>query len=258
MKPEILICNDDGITSPFLETFTKAFCEVANVTVVVPHTEQSWIGRAYSRHRELTLTDMGKIDSAKIFTVDGTPSDCVNIAVNHLFGDSELSAVVSGLNIGQNIALPLLWSSGTFSAAAEGAAAGIQSYAFSQQLLKEHYEICRLRHEKNPEDLQRCVLAASRHAAEFVMGTLYQSSHKAGDVYNVNYPVNFSAETPFVRCKPAKLKIAGLYKRGEDGKFHFQYAVGDPQEDTSQTDIEALQQGKGSYSVINIWTARDM
>ncbi len=258
MKPEILICNDDGVTSPFLETFAKAFCEVADVTVVVPQTEQSWIGRAYSRHKALTLSERNSIGAARVFTVDGTPSDCVNIAINHLFPDGNLSAVVSGLNIGQNIALPLLWSSGTFSAAAEGAAAGYQAYAFSQQLLKEHYELCRLRHEKNPPDLQACVSAASAHAAEFVMGTLFQSSHKAGDVYNVNYPTNFSAETPFVRCKPAKLKIAGLYRKSDDGKFTFQYAVGDALEDTDQTDIEALRDGKGSYSVVNIWTARDM
>lgn len=58
MKPRLLLSNDDGITSPFLPIFSKALSQVADVEIVVPASEQSWIGRAYSRHSELAVKEI--------------------------------------------------------------------------------------------------------------------------------------------------------------------------------------------------------
>ena len=72
---KILISNDDGILSPFLNRFIEAFEEVSDeILVVVPASEQSWIGRAYSRHKTLTLAERkSDFKKTKIYTVDGTP-----------------------------------------------------------------------------------------------------------------------------------------------------------------------------------------
>lgn len=116
----LLLSNDDGLDSPFLPAFARALAKVADLKIVVPSGERSWIGRAYSRHSELEAQprDFFGLDCQ---TVSGTPADCVNIALGHLCAEPP-DAVISGLNIGQNVAMPLLWSSGTFAAAVEGAA----------------------------------------------------------------------------------------------------------------------------------------
>ena len=64
------------------------------------------------------------------------------------------SVVGENCNIGQNVALPLLWSSGTFAAAVEAAGWGIPAFACSMRLLKKFYEICRLRREPPPDELR--------------------------------------------------------------------------------------------------------
>lgn len=57
MKPRLLLSNDDGLDSPFLPSFAKALSRVADVKIVVPAKEQSWIGRAYSRHSTLETVE---------------------------------------------------------------------------------------------------------------------------------------------------------------------------------------------------------
>lgn len=129
----LLLSNDDGIGSPFLPAFAAALSEVAEVEIVSAR-EQSWIGRAYNRHAAVAVGE-AEAGGFKCRTVAGTPSDCVNIALSHLLSEPP-DAVVSGLNIGQNVALPLLWSSGTFAAAVEAAGWGIPAFACSMRLLK--------------------------------------------------------------------------------------------------------------------------
>lgn len=251
MKPRLLLSNDDGITSPFLPIFSKALSQVADVEIVVPASEQSWIGRAYSRHSELAVK---KIDNFGVpcRTVSGTPSDCVNIALAHLC-KTPPDAVVSGLNIGQNTAYPLLWSSGTFAAAAEGAGWGFPAFAFSMRLEKRFYEQCRLRHVIDSCELQKNVEEASEHAAEFVIEMLAKRDNLDGKVVNVNYPVRYSRSAAFEKSIPANAKMASLYVKNERGGYDFAYAIGETSSPTGDvTDIECLDKGKATYSLIPI------
>ena len=148
----LLLSNDDGADSPFLPIFAEELSRIGEVEIVVPAREQSWIGRAYNRHCDIVVEER-EFCGFKCRTVSGTPSDCVNIALGHLYADNPPDAVVSGLNIGQNVALPLLWSSGTFAAAVEGAGWGLPSFACSMRLLHKYYEICRIRHEGVPQEV---------------------------------------------------------------------------------------------------------
>ncbi len=252
MRPKILICNDDGVESPFLTIFVGEFCKVADVTVVVPANEQSWIGRAYSRHRVLELKEHAPISCAKCFTIDGTPADCVNIALSG-FLEFTPDAVVSGLNIGQNIALPLLWSSGTFAGAVEGAGRGIAAFALSQQIKKEYYDLCRLRHQPPPDELAVRVADSSKDAAAFELSMLEKKLLKFGDVCNVNYPSEFKAGDGMLKCLPARVGIQPLYERNAEGKYAFKYACGEPMHCEGVTDVGCLKDNRSSYSVINIY-----
>lgn len=250
----ILLSNDDGIDSPFLSRFLEAFSESgAEVLAVVPACEQSWIGRAYSRHKKLALKSRGKIGGAECFTVDGTPSDCVNIALGHLFEEGNFpDAVVSGLNIGQNLGMPLLWSSGTFSAAAEGAAWGLPSFAFSQQLAGEYYEICRLKHSPAPEALDKILKSSAKKSAELVCDFLRAGALKNGVVCNVNFPLDYSEACPLKRTVPAMIKMRSLYRRESEDCFAFKYAIGEPENADKLTDMECLKNSCASYSLIKI------
>ncbi len=250
---QVLISNDDALDSPFLKPFLRAFSKISKSLIcVVPATEQSWIGRAYSRHKNLTLTQHEGFDNVQIFTIDGTPADCVNIALSHIV-KGEIDAVVSGMNIGQNLALPLLWSSGTFAAAAEGAAFGKPAFACSMQLAKEHYEICRLKHLPPPKAVEKCLACACEHSANFVLKNLEDAKKNLHSVYNLNYPSDYSSASPFKICEPAKVEIKPLYEKAADGSFHFKYAIGDDLSDANMlTDMKCIKNSWGSCSVVKI------
>lgn len=249
----LLLSNDDGIYSPFLPIFAKALSARAEVEIVVPACEQSWIGRAYNRHADI---EVRKVDfhGFTCHTVSGTPSDCVNIALSHLYADNPPDAVVSGLNIGQNVALPLLWSSGTFAAAVEAAGWGFPSFACSMRLLKKFYEQCRIRHESAPAELLEYLTDASEHAAEYIAETLSGGKAEAGVIKNINYPADFRKGTPFKKCVPAQAKLASLYVKNVDGTYTFSYAMGDtrPSGNGLPTDVECLAAGWACVSEVPI------
>ena len=121
----ILVTNDDGVRSPGLAALTSALEPLGEVTVVAPLRETSAIGHALTLHRPLRLERLGD----RRFALDGTPSDCVNIAVvSVLKGLPQL--VMSGINLGLNLGDDLTYS-GTVSAALEGALLGVPSIAVS-------------------------------------------------------------------------------------------------------------------------------
>ena len=250
---QILISNDDGIDSPFLGRFLDAFSEIAeSVVCVVPATEQSWIGRAYSRHKTLMLQERGQRGNIRICTVDGTPADCVNIALEHVLQEAP-DAVVSGMNIGHNLALPLLWSSGTFAAAAEGAAMGVPAFACSLQLANSHYELCRLKHCAPPAAVDAALTAACSHSAYFVLQTLSEKKSEAFTVHNLNYPADYSAKSEFKMCEPARVNVKPLYAKNADGGFDFKYSIGDNfSSEGVLTDVECVKNSWGSCSVIKL------
>ena len=251
MKLRLLLANDDGLDSPFLPPFAAALSRVADVLIAVPDREQSWVGRDYNRRGKVAATRRDFF-GFECYTISGTPSDCVNIALGHLCGGRP-DAVVSGLNIGQNIALPLLWSSGTFSAAVEGAGWGIPSYAFSMRLDNQYYEYCRLRAGPTPAPLLKNIEAASEHAAEFLEKNLAEKECGRGEVVNVNYPIGYTRECLFKKCAPALASLRAIYNKGEGGAFEFSYKLGECRSPNGEiTDLECLDAGFACRSKIAI------
>lgn len=124
----ILVSNDDGITAPGLAILEKIARQLSDdVWVVAPSEERSGAGHS------LTLTHPIRIRKLeeKRFSVSGTPTDCVMMALNQIMGDKPPTLILSGINRGGNLAEDITYS-GTVSVAMEGTLAGIPSIAFSQ------------------------------------------------------------------------------------------------------------------------------
>ena len=124
--PRILVTNDDGIYSQGLRELATALERLGEVLIVAPDREQSAASHALTLNRPLRLMQLQKRE----WIVDGTPTDCVNLAVLHLFKDHRPDIVVSGINFGPNLGDDVTYS-GTISAAFEGALLNIPSIAFS-------------------------------------------------------------------------------------------------------------------------------
>jgi 5'-nucleotidase len=123
--PRILVTNDDGVRSEGIHVLADGLRRLGEVTVVAPNVEASAIGHALTLRRPLRMEQI----SEGIFEVDGTPTDCVNIALTQLF-DGRIDFIVSGINKGYNIGDDVTYS-GTVAGAMEGALLGIPSVAVS-------------------------------------------------------------------------------------------------------------------------------
>jgi len=130
----ILVTNDDGYRSEGIHALVKALGQVGDVTTVAPVQEASAIGHALTLRRPLRLEAIGD----RVFAVDGTPTDCVNIAVAQVFkGLPDL--VVSGINKGWNLGDDVTYS-GTVAGALEGALLGIPAISVSLRQTREAYD----------------------------------------------------------------------------------------------------------------------
>ena len=124
--PRILVTNDDGVRSDGIHVLASALRPLGDVLVVAPHMEASAIGHALTLRRPLRLERIAD----DVFEVDGTPTDCVNIAVTKLLNGGLPDLVVSGINKGYNLGDDVTYS-GTVAGAMEGALLGIPSVAVS-------------------------------------------------------------------------------------------------------------------------------
>lgn len=123
----ILVTNDDGIHSPGLTALAEALAALGEVWVVAPDRERTAVAHAVTLHKPLRLHRL----APRLFSVNGTPVDCVNLAVLKVMPKPP-DVVVSGINKGVNLGDDVLYS-GTVSGAMEGTILGIPSIAVSQE-----------------------------------------------------------------------------------------------------------------------------
>src|SRR6266851_3533244 len=175
--PRILVTNDDGIYSEGLRKLADALRAVGDVVIVAPDREQSAASHALTLNRPLRLIQLEENE----WVVDGTPTDCVNLAVLKLMRDDRPDIVVSGINFGPNLGDDVTYS-GTISAAFEGALLNVPSIALST-LVGEHFSFA------------RCAEFASALAQRVLKG-----DRDPGIILNVNFPVG-----PFAGVKVTRL-----------------------------------------------------
>jgi 5'-nucleotidase len=137
-KMEILLTNDDSHDSPLFHFAIEKMREFGNLTVVVPTEEQSWKGKSITRYGDLVPGEIS-VPGGSAHTLNGTPADCVNYGIYHLFKNKP-DLVVSGINMGRNTGVSFAFSSGTIGACLEGNIAGIPGIALSQVLAPEVFQ----------------------------------------------------------------------------------------------------------------------
>lgn len=164
----ILISNDDGINAPGLKIIEKIARQFSDdVWVVAPEDEQSGAGHSLTLTRPLRIRKLEE----KRWAVNGTPTDCVMMAVNQIMKDNLPTLILSGVNRGGNLAEDVTYS-GTVSVAMEGTLAGIPSVAMSQCIRPE----------------QRTKWETAERFAPDVLKSLLATGWEKDVLINVNFP----------------------------------------------------------------------
>jgi 5'-nucleotidase len=180
-KARILVTNDDGINAPGLTVLLKAASSLSDdVWVVAPEIEQSGAGHSLTLRRPLQVRKI----SERRFAIDGTPTDCVLLAVNRLIDGKKPDLVLSGVNRGANLGEDVTYS-GTIAAAMEATLLEIPAIAFSQLRVGQNVPWS----------------VAETHAAG-VIKRLMKFDWPKGVLMNVNFPTVPAAEVTGV--EPAR------------------------------------------------------
>lgn len=170
----ILLTNDDGVDAPGLAALRRAVEPLGSVVVVAPRVEQSGCGHRVTTNRPISIERR----TSDVFAIDGTPADCVRVALAHL--DLAVDWVFAGVNAGGNLGVDV-YHSGTVAAVREAALLGVRGCAFS------HYK-------KRGREID---WEAAADRAGDVARQIVQEREVA--YWNVNLPHVPSGETPEVR-----------------------------------------------------------
>ena len=160
----ILVSNDDGYFAPGIKALAKAMSAIGDVTVIAPEQNQSGASHSLTLNRPLSVQENGD----GFLFVNGTPTDCVHIALTGLL-DQRPDVVVSGINNGLNMGDDTIYS-GTVAAAMEGFLFGVPSFAFSLV-------------DKDWTHLEPAALVA-----QCIVSRVMASKHDAPFLLNVNIP----------------------------------------------------------------------
>lgn len=125
----ILLTNDDGIASPGIAAMRRALKPLGEITTIAPAQNNSAVARSITINQSLTVERMTFTDGDAGWAVDGTPCDCVRIALTGQLAPRP-DAVVAGINLGANMGDDVTYS-GTVGAALEGAMHGLPAIAVS-------------------------------------------------------------------------------------------------------------------------------
>lgn len=128
-RPLILVTNDDGINAPGIRFLAKAVSELGDVVIVAPDKPMSGMGHAITIAIPLTCRRVSQNGSFEEYSVNGTPVDCVKLALNKILG-RQPDLLVSGINHGSNSSVNIIYS-GTMAATLEGCMNGVPSIGFS-------------------------------------------------------------------------------------------------------------------------------
>ena len=207
--PTFLIVNDDGVDSPMLRPMVQALGSLGEVCLAVPSEEQSWRGKAMTRYGEVRVSERPEF-GVPAYAVSGTPSDCVNLALHHLFPNRP-TWVISGINIGTNTGLAFALNSGTIGGALEGALQGIPALAFSTLLTPTMFAQW-VRERRLPGG--DSILSSNAARMTSMVAALMESGLPQGALMlNVNFPGAVTPTTP-VRWAPLQdNRYGSLFKR---------------------------------------------
>jgi len=225
----ILVTNDDGIFSEGIKVLARELSALGEVTVVAPDREQSATGHSLTLHRPLRMREI----EDRWYAVDGTPTDCVNLAAMWLMEKELPDLIVSGINFGLNLGDDVTYS-GTVSAAFEGSLLGIPSVAFSQEVGK-HFSFER----------------GARIAADIV-GRLAGAELPEGLLLNVNLPAVETQGVRWTRLGQRRYLQTVIEKTDPRGRKYYWIAGSPEWQDEDGTDHAAISAGFVSITPLHL------
>ena len=184
----ILVSNDDGVLAPGIKALGQAMTQFGHVEVVAPDRNRSGASNSLTLLRPLRVKQLDN----RYHCVDGTPTDCVHMALTGYF-DEPFDLVLSGINEGSNLGDDVLYS-GTVAAAIEGGNMGLPAIAVSlASRHAQHYD------------------AAAHITAQLVEKLLNDRSLPKQTILNVNVP-----DLPLDQIKGFEITRLGTRHRGEE------------------------------------------
>lgn len=205
----ILITNDDGWGTQGIRTLTKLMLPFGKVYVIAPEGPRSGAAACISVQKPMYLTRIDNpgegLEQAEVYVTNGTPADCIKLAINALFGgdDRKIDLLVSGINHGSNASINVIYS-GTMGACMVAAEHGIPAIGYSY-----------CDHEANIDltEAEKYIPEITRH--------LLDEGMPYGICYNVNFPVGAIEGVQWTRqCKAHWEKELAPYT-DEDGRTYY-------------------------------------
>jgi 5'-nucleotidase len=227
----VLLTNDDGIAAPGLQTLADAVDQLGwQFTIVAPVSEYSQCGHRITTHHPLKVEPRGE----KRFAVNGTPADCVRLALFAL--DVKPDLVLSGVNAGGNMGQDVVIS-GTVAAAREAAYHGVRAFALSHYLIRDL-----------PVDWQRTTAWVAKILAE-----THVQPQPEKTFWNINLPhlpPDADELPPRISCHPARSPLNVSYTQNEAGYVYSASYASRPRDPGS--DVEACFTGNVAVSLLHV------
>ncbi|MBU3155450.1 5'/3'-nucleotidase SurE [Clostridium estertheticum] len=228
----LLLTNDDGINAKGIYALAKELEKNHEVIIVAPDKERSACGHSITLTRPLIVKETKlKGIKAKAFSVDGTPADCVKIAINKLT-DAKIDMVVSGINRGFNLGTDVLYS-GTVSAAIEATIYKIPAMAVSVEFddNTENYDI------------------AAKYARVILLKAT-QNKINNDIVLNVNVPMLEESEIKGIKvCKIGSRLYNNKYVESIGENNETQYQIKGTAKDIHEEDSDTIYFKEGYVTV---------
>jgi 5'-nucleotidase len=225
-RPVILVSNDDGVHAPGIVALAAALEAAGDVWIVAPDRERSAVGHALTLHRPLTADQLGP----RRFAVNGTPSDCVNLALLGLL-PVRPQIVVAGVNAGSNLGDDVTYS-GTVSAALEAALLGVPGLAVS------------LVQPSGPASYRPAARVAAR-----LTRLLLRDPDRGAALLNVNVPPGQPRGVRLTRLGRRLYSEKVVERQDPRGRRYFWIGIGPPAWEAGEdTDYAAVHSGYASVT----------
>lgn len=229
----IMVTNDDGIHAPGIRALADALRELGTVTVVAPDRERSAVGHSLTLYSPLRVFEL----HPGWYAVDGTPTDCVNMAIHSLL-PTRPDLVVSGINHGPNLGDDITYS-GTVAAAMEANLMGIPAIAVS---------LATFNHTDNFADAARIALQVAQQVSA--------NGLPADTFLNVNVPDCRLAEmqAPLITCQGKRSFVGTIVNKTDPrGRKYFWIGSEEPSfNDDPGTDFHAINRQHTSITPLHL------
>jgi len=240
-KLKLLLTNDDGYKCVGLHALYKALEGDYLVKAISTEKGKSWIGKAIVP--KTTKVQKSTVDGREIFTISGTPANCTQVGIYNLGDKPDL--VISGINIGENVGLGWILSSGTVGAVIEAALQRIPAVAVSYQFpLEDRVDFDDI---ENIELYETSAIIAKKVIDKLVKGEFFNKA----DLFLVNIPYKAREDIGIEVVNVGKQSYGQLFYPSGD-ELLFDVKLPDYSKIEEGTDLAAIGGGKVSVAAVKL------